>query len=344
MEDMAPALLERLQALFENNLSTSRAGALLEKIDAGKAGYADAGDYAEEVGRALADAFAFITGADLPDGRMYWNIADRVVRPLLEEDHALVSGAAVQVQQILNAAAGLGLKAQAAPLDEDRVAGLLNKLAAAVRYDDVADLLNEPVITFSRAVVDETVRRNIEFQGKAGLRPRVIRRTAGGCCDWCRQKAGVYTYPGVPKDVFQRHGSCRCVVEYDPGTGRRQNVHSKQWTTTEETDKIEERKAIGLGPAGTRNFATKELLDRHFTKHQQEYGTISEAEYLRIANELADAPPSDDVKQLMRSDNSVSKYRVSTNDFVVVNEDGTIRTLFKPEKKEAYWDEELERN
>ena len=75
MKDMAPALLERLQALFENNLSTSRAGALLEKIAAGKAGYADAGDYAEEVGRALADAFAFITGADLPDGRMYWNSA-----------------------------------------------------------------------------------------------------------------------------------------------------------------------------------------------------------------------------------------------------------------------------
>ena len=251
MEDMAPALLERLQALFENNLSTSRAGALLEKIAAGKAGYADAGDYAEEVGRALADAFAFITGADLPDGRMYWNIADRVVRPLLEEDHTLVSGAAVQVQQTLNAAAGLGLKAQSAPLDEDRVAGLLNSLASAVRYDDVADILNEPVITFSRAVVDETVQRNIEFQGKAGLRPRVIRRTVGGCCDWCRQKAGVYTYPGVPRDVFQRHGSCRCVVEYDPGTGKRQNVHTKQWTEPGEDATILERRLIGLGVHGT---------------------------------------------------------------------------------------------
>ena len=267
MEDMAPALLERLQALFENNLSTSRAGALLEKIAAGKAGYADAGDYAEEVGRALADAFAFITGADLPDGRMYWNIADRVVRPLLEEDHALVSGAAVQVQQTLNAAAGLGLKAQAAPLDEDRVAGLLNKLAAAVRYDDVADLLNEPVITFSRAVVDETVRRNVEFQGKAGLNPKIIRRTSGKCCEWCSRMAGTYSYPNVPRDVYRRHARCRCSLEYDPGSGRRKVL----WT---ENDAAQQRRQ-------TEFDREKQLNEQErFRRFTEQYRAVSEEELL----------------------------------------------------------------
>ena len=267
MEDMAPALLERLQALFENNMSTSRAGALLEKIAAGKAGYADAGDYAEEVGRALADAFAFITGADLPDGRMYWNIADRVVRPLLEEDHALVSAAAVQVQQTLNAAAGLGLKAQAAPMDEDRVAGLLNKLAAAVRYDDVADLLNEPVITFSRAVVDETVRRNIEFQGKAGLNPKIIRRTSGKCCEWCSRMAGSYSYPNVPRDVYRRHARCRCSLEYDPGSGRRKVL----WT---ENDAAQQRRQTEFDREKQMNEQER------FRRFTEQYRAASEEELL----------------------------------------------------------------
>ena len=80
-----------------------------------------AGEYAEEVGRALSEAFqSNLSGDTLPDGRMYWNLADRVIRPLQEEDHALVSEAARQVQQQLNEAAGIGIKAQSVPLDQDR--------------------------------------------------------------------------------------------------------------------------------------------------------------------------------------------------------------------------------
>lgn len=240
MDDIAPALLEQLRQQFARNLGGSdRAAELLEKIRAGGAGYEEAGDYAEEVGRALADTFATLTGEDLPDGRMYWNIADRVVRPLLVEDHTLVSDAALQVQQALNAAAGLGLTPQAAPLNTDRVEVLLNRLANAQRFADVAWLLDAPVVNFSRSVVDDTLQANVEFQGKAGLRPRVVRRTVHKCCEWCSRLAGSYTYPDVPKDVYRRHENCRCVVEYDPGSGRRQNVHTKAWTSAPARGTIE---------------------------------------------------------------------------------------------------------
>ena len=42
------------------------------------------------------------------------------------------------------------------------------------------------------------------------------------------------------------HERCRCVVEFDPGDGRRQNVHTKKWTAADNRDKIEQRKAFGL--------------------------------------------------------------------------------------------------
>lgn len=247
-DDIAPALLEAIRKDFEANLGgNERAAQLLEAIRAGTAGYPVASEYAEEVGKALADAFrANLSSSALPNGRMYWNIAERVLRPMLERDHALVAEAAQTVQQALNTAAGLGLKPQAVPLNESMVNGLLNKVSAATDYDKVAWVLNEPVLTFSRAIVDESIRRDVDFQGKSGLRPRIIRTAESGACPWCRAVAGTFEYPDVPDNVYRRHERCRCIVEYDPGSGRRQNVRTKQWTDPQEDAKILERKLIGL--------------------------------------------------------------------------------------------------
>lgn len=237
MEDVAPQLLEAIRAVF-----VAKSGELAVTEQTWKA----AERYAWQVGSALAEAFGSeLRSAALPDGRLYWNIADRVVRPLLEEDHRMVSEVAAQVQQALNQAAGIGLRAQTVPVNRDRIEGMLNKLCEALRYDDVAWVLAEPVINFSQAVVDETIQANVEFQGKAGLRPRVVRTAVGRCCEWCDRLAGTYAYPDVPKDVYRRHERCRCLVEYDPGTGRRQNVHTKRWAEDAEPEKIALRKQVG---------------------------------------------------------------------------------------------------
>lgn len=93
-----------------------------------------------------------------------------------------------------------------------------------------------------------------------------------------------------------------------------------------------------------KQFASEQIFQKHYNKHAKEFGKISAQEYLERANVFADTPLSDDVVQLVRSDGSISKYCFSTNEFVVVTSDGKIRTYFKPATKEAYWDEELERN
>ena len=204
-QDIAPALLGRIRADFLR---------LLRNAAPSAATYPAALDYADLVGGALAEAFRLHLSADtLPDGRMYWNIADRVLRPLLEEDHALVADAAAAVQQQLNEAAGLRLLAQRVPVDEDRIDGILNKVCAAEHYEDVAYMLDEPVRTFSRMAVDDTLKANVQFQGRAGLHPRVVRRTTGSCCEWCSRLAGSYDYLHVPADVYRRHERCRCKVE-----------------------------------------------------------------------------------------------------------------------------------
>ena len=91
-------------------------------------------------------------------------------------------------------------------------------------------------------------------------------------------------------------------------------------------------------------FATENLYQRHVSKHLAEYGGISEEEYINRARKLLQSPVSDDILSLKRSDGSVSKYRISTNEFVVGTKDGHIRTAFKPKDKMDYWGDEIERN
>ena len=85
MEDIAPGLLEQIRATFAKKISENKNIAnLYNAIQTGTATYIQAEDYAYEVGRALADSFAMhLSTGVLPDGKMYFNIADRVLRPLL---------------------------------------------------------------------------------------------------------------------------------------------------------------------------------------------------------------------------------------------------------------------
>lgn len=101
---------------------------------------------------------------------------------------------------------------------------------------------------------------------------------------------------------------------------------------------------IKVKTSSSRQFVSEQLFQKHYDKHLSEFGEISKERYLENANALADAPLSEDIVQLVRSDGSIAKYCYSTNEFVVVTADGNIRTYFKPETKEAYWDEEIDRN
>lgn len=243
-EDIVPGLLESIKAAFREGYDSSpTVAALLEKVQQGTATYAQAQEYAIEVSRLIGLAWEkHISSAVLPDGRMYYNIASRLIPSVLDDNHALVADYAAKVQQQLNQEAGIGIRAQVASVNTDRENGLVNLASNPEMYDDVSAQLKTAMENFSQAVVNNTLKANVDFQGRAGLTPRIIRRAESGACKWCRALAGVYDYPDVPENVYRRHGNCRCVVEYDPGSGKRQNVHTKQWTTAEET--LEQRKLI----------------------------------------------------------------------------------------------------
>lgn len=246
MADVAPEMLEQIQSIFNNKVNRNRKIAqIYRKIEEGAPlTYDDANTFAQEVGDILASAFKRVfSPASLPDGKMYYNIADRVVRPMLNGNYDLIAEVAEQTQWSLNRAAGINLGVKRPKVNADRVQGLVDKVSSYDTYEKAAWVLDEPVINFSQSIVDEFIKANAEFQYEVGFKPRITRKLAYKCCEWCAGIAGEYEYPRVPDDFYRRHERCRCTIIYEPSKGKFQGAHSKREYSSVHEAEIEERKA-----------------------------------------------------------------------------------------------------
>lgn len=266
MEDVAPGLLKQIQEEYRRRIQESKVLAEYEQArKAEKADYAGAARAARELGEILAAVYQNQLSSEvLPDGKMYYNIALRVLDPTMKENYEHVADCAEAAQEILNKNAGLGLKAVRPAVNQDAIDGIVNRVSSEEQFDAVKWILDAPVKTFAQKIVDESVRANAEFHHKAGLKPKIIRKSSGHCCAWCSRMAGTYSYPDVPKDVYRRHDNCNCTVEYDPGGTKRQDVWSKQWKYGQNPVKIEQRKR--LSEQAVRRKA--EYLVRDYAKGQ----------------------------------------------------------------------------
>ena len=248
MDDMVPGLLKSMSDDFQSQYdSNEKIQSLNEKLNNGTATYKEANEYASEVGSITESTYeTYLTSENLPDGKCYYNIASRVTSTTLHNQYELVADYTEEVQTTLNQKAGIGLKAQRADEDTSSYKSLADYMSAADNYDDVAKSTAQSAARMAMSTVDNSVKKNTEFQGKSGLSPKIIRNGGSGCCEWCSGLSGTYDYPKVPSDVYARHNNCTCTVEYDPGSGKRQDVWTKEWTSEEEAAEKENLKTLGL--------------------------------------------------------------------------------------------------
>lgn len=266
MNDVAPELLETITNEFEDLIKNDEVlFGIRKKIKAGKATYQDANRASIRIGELLSKAYRSHLSSDvLPDGTMYYNIAKRVLEPTLKRDFEEVSGICQDVQQLLNQKANIGIKAVAADLNQDRIDGIIDRVSSAP-YKKTQWMTKEPVVNFSQSIVDDHIKANADFHAKAGLSPKIVRRSSGKCCEWCSKLVGTYRYPEEApdgSDVWRRHNNCRCTVDYDPGEGKVQDVWSKKWKESE--DVLEYRKRIGLEQHkdGDKVFITEQAIQK----------------------------------------------------------------------------------
>lgn len=163
----------------------------------------------------------------------------------------------------------------------DRTQGILNRASEAEKFSGVRWILGDGVITnYMQSFVDETMKRNAEFQSRAGVSPKIVRKSPTKCCPWCDALVGTYNYPDdVPDDVYRRHDNCNCIVEFYPGDGRKQSVWDSpnKWEPAEPEvlkerrkvfprratpTQLEERKMVGAEPTQVKpQDAPKAVLD-----------------------------------------------------------------------------------
>ena len=274
--DVLPGILQEVQERFERDFGKSEiVRNAFATLKAKKATYKTANEFAIEIGDILSRVLGTSLSADkLPDGKMYYNIAQRLLTDVLGRNYELVSGYASDVQKNLNSEAKIGLTAQVPELNQDRIDGLVNRLASEESFDDVKWLLDDPIVNFSQSIVDDSIRKNVEFHHKVGLSPKIVRRVVGHPCKWCKSLEGSYNYPEVPKNIYRRHGNCQCTVDYHPGNGKKQNVHTKSWAESQKSAKIEVLKGVGLSvQSGARNYfrdeSNDDILPKDFIKAEK---------------------------------------------------------------------------
>lgn len=246
-KDIVPELLELIEKEFdEKMLDSNQVKKAIKLLQDKKATYKDANEFAIEIGEILSEVLnTHITVEALPNGQMYFNIADRIMNSTLKKNYDLITGYAIDVQTELNHNAGLKIKGQKPKINQSRIDGIVERLSTE-EFEKVKWILDEPIKNFSQSIVDDVAKSNIEFQAKVGLKPKITRVVVGNCCDWCRELAGTYDYGDAPDDIYRRHRYCRCRVEYEPGDGRIQDTHTKEWRDPKREAKIEARKKIGI--------------------------------------------------------------------------------------------------
>lgn len=245
--DVLPGILQEVQERFERDFGKSEiVRNAFATLKAKKATYKTANEFAIEIGDILSKALGVSLSTDkLPDGKMYYNIAQRLLTDVLGRNHELVSGYASDVQKNLNDKAKIGLKVQVPELNLDRIAGIVNRFSSEENFEDVSWLLGEPIVNFTQSIIDDSIQKNAEFHHQSGLQPEIVRKSYFHCCEWCQEVQGNYKYPRVPKDVYRRHQHCRCIVDYDPKSGKTQNVWTKKWNSIDK-ERVERRKLIGV--------------------------------------------------------------------------------------------------
>lgn len=291
MADRIPSDLEQsvrkgFTELFEKNKTIE---GIYRNIRQGRATYADASLFSQEVGTMLSEVLQKVDLANVDINDLVWNVLGNA----LNQNISLSNLVCESVQSILNEAAGVGLNPVFPAFDIERVRGLQKAASEAKDADALFALLNEPVITNVMSNVDDWVKTNADFQANAGLDPIIVRTWSGSYpshdtkhTDWCKRLAGTWEYGDEPQGVYRRHTGCKCVVEYFPNKKAKGRItaltkgekdtqkvlwNTGQFTSTKRRAVLEQRRKI-YGKEEARRILNEEWkgglngnAERHFT-------------------------------------------------------------------------------
>lgn len=247
MADIGAELLEKIRAEFQKTCKADKyIQSVLKKIEGGTAKMEEVALLSKQLGFRASQAIgAHVNVAALPDGKMYYNIADTILTGVLKDNYDVINSAAAECQKALDSQAGINITPQQAAFPTERVQAVVNAASAPDIAEEVMiRRMTAPAQNITESFYNDYVQKNVKFRSDAGLDCYIIRNDHGGCCKWCSKLAGKYHYPeDVPKDVYRRHDNCGCTVTYLNGRKAQDAWSKTKWNVSD--DEIERMKKAG---------------------------------------------------------------------------------------------------
>ena len=182
---------------------------------------AEAQDLSGKLGKDLGRILAEELLKAFPAGAVPEDVAMGVIPAALRRNSDIVSGFVREIQKRLNEAARVPAPPELR-FRHERAANLARWVSKQESFADHETIFSQYVEQNSRMTVDDAVRDQVKAHYGMGLSPKIIRKAAPGCCDWCTKHAGTVDYSkGMHKEIFRRHKNCPCLIEYDPDKGAR---------------------------------------------------------------------------------------------------------------------------
>lgn len=232
MEDIAPVLAADINKRFDAAVkSDSVIKQLALKLKKGPLGTGDIRTLSVRLGGHASDALrAVLTPEALPDGRVYWNIAERTIKPVLTQIYQVENALMYNSLSAADKAAGINIAIKQGVDPADRIKEVMDFATNSRTADEISNALNDPVKTTAIDFTDDFIKENAELRDKLGFKQVITREydgvgLAGGKvqCNWCVGRAGTYYSYKEAYDAgaFERHTGCGCTID---------------WTTSDEVE------------------------------------------------------------------------------------------------------------
>ena len=131
MEDIVPKLYEDILADFKSQVRKNKGIQKILKGNIDDNSQIEMNYISMRLGDYVVNSLKkYLTVDNLPDGKLYWNIAQRTVKPLMYETYELINTMMFKVQEYENERDGIGIKPIKADFPEDVVDGIINKMVS----------------------------------------------------------------------------------------------------------------------------------------------------------------------------------------------------------------------
>lgn len=223
MEDIAPELYKKIEADFNAAVkSDSTIKTITAKLNKRPLTHNELTTISTRLGNHASAALKkTLVVENLPDGKLYWNIADRTIRPVMEQVYSISNSVQMLSQRVADQAAGVNIGISKGIDPDNRIREIIEFATNSKTAEELDNALNLPVKTTALDFNDDFIRANADIRNDMGFIQTVVREYDGvglangkRPCNWCIGRAGTWTYEEAKENgVFERHVGCGCTID-----------------------------------------------------------------------------------------------------------------------------------